>query len=261
MGRLARLATLGVPLSVGGALTADEFLQSLNPLWYAKFNEVAGDLIDHGSEGADGTLNGGVTQGAAAIEDFGSYLYDGVDDQIVIANADLPNAKAITTQRWVFLINATSMGENGGGIIFRWGNAAPTLNLTGTFRLRYAVTTDAIGSQALSNDNQVDFIGTDTLVFADYDDSGVLGLGRRCRIMRATAANATTLLTLATNTAATGTIVSSPDNLNIGARTLLNFTFDGLIALGFLAGGLWSPAGSPADLTVPDTIRSLVFGV
>lgn len=256
------LTGLPIPglITEGDALNA--LLLSLSPTLYARFNENAGNLINYGSDGNSGTVVGPTQGQTGQLGTNEAYLFDGVDDIITLANADIPATKALTSQRWMFLINASSLGENSNGMFAVYGAANQGFRLFLQVGDGLRATVDAAtDADAITNAGQVDFLNTWALVFVDYDHADDLGLGRKNRILRATAASATTLLTLGTDQAAVGALVTVTNDLHLGNRAATDRTFAGLMDIVFAGTNLWSPAGSPADLTLPDQIRSLVFGV
>ncbi len=244
-----------------GVDALDVFSLALLPTAYCKFNEASGNLINYGSDGNSGAVSG-ATQGQTGQSGAKqAYLFDGVDDRVLFTNADVPATAALTTHRWYFLIKPASLGEGNVSSIAAWGDLTSILRFGTTNSMAGKVdmaTTDAL---SITNNNQVDFLTEWTLIFIDYDDANVLGLGRRIRIMRATVGSATTILTLATNTAGTGAVVAATDNMALGNREDTGATIDGLLDRAFAGADLWSPNGAPADLTLPDQIRSIVFGV
>ena len=264
MGALG-VAVMGAPL--WGDDNVMQYLATLSPMLLNKFNEPSGNLQNYGSEGAlaVGTVSGCTYAQAGQLGASEAYLFDGADDYVSIANAVIPNVKALTTQRWCWLINASSLGESDFGTIAAWGAGTPTGQLFLRFNVGNSlvayIDTDGTDPVAVTNDNQVDFLATWALLFLDYDNADALGLGRRIRLFRATAASATTLLTLFTNTAGTGTIVAHSNALLWGNRSGTDTSFAGLMDMAFVGAGLWTPATLPTDLTVMNRIRSLVFKV
>ncbi len=254
------LAVLGAPVWGGGNLHS--YLLSLAPTLYCKFNEATGNIVNYGSDGGTGTVTGCTQAQAGQLGAGEAYLFDGVDDIVTFANAAVPTTKALTTQRWCFLVNASGLGESNAGSFFVWnGGAYPQLRFLSSNRMNAVLPTDGTSPTVTSNINQVTFLGSWALVFMDYDNADALGLGRKIRLLVATAAAATTLLTLATNTAGTGTYTVPGTVLSLGAKTDGTQTFAGLMDFALGGAGLWSPAGAPLDLTVPNRIHNLVFGV
>jgi len=253
----------GNPNTASNTLTLQRLYSYLATLGFtidARFNETSGDLLNYGSDG-DAAVSGATQAQAGQLGAGEAYLFDGADDVCTFANADVANTKALTTRRGLALINATSLGELDAGRLFDWNSHFTSLNFVSTNRLQCIIDTDGTDANAISNNNQVDFVGAWALVFWDYDDADALGLGRKIRLMRATAASATTLLTLGTDTAATGTVIAPSGNLTLGNNDALVVSFDGLFDVFAQGGSLWSPAATPADVTIPDRIRQLVFGV
>ncbi len=249
----------------GGGGNLHSYLMSLAPTLYLRFNEATGNIVNYGSDGVNGsgTVSGCTQEQAGQLGAGEAYLYDGVDDSVSFANAAVPATKALTTQRWVFLVNASSLGEGSAGKLAVYGNGTGGINLyfSANNALFCGYDTDGTDAVVLTNNNQVDFLNTWALVFVDIDPANQLGLGARIRILRATAASATTLLTLSANIAASGTLVTPTLPLNIGNNANTTATIAGLMDFTLAGAGLWSPAASPTDLTIPNRIRSLVFHV
>lgn len=250
----------GVMGSAGRSSRVMSYLLTLSPSMLLKFNELSGSIVNYGDDGGAGTVAGCTQNQAGQLGSSEAYLYDGVDDTIVFANASLPSTKALTTQRWCFLIKATSYGEGGYGKLAYWSSAF-AVAFTGGNKIFAGVDLNTTDAVAISNIGQVDFINSWALFFVDYDNANALALGKKIRLLRATASSATTLLTLGTDTAGVGTVVTPSADLSIGNSAVLDGTFAGLVDLCFVGAGLWSPAGAPTDLSVPNYIRSLVFGV
>ncbi len=256
------LPLLGAPGVLGDSNKLNAYLGSLNPTLYLKFNETIGELLNYGAEVITGVVSG-CTQGQMGqLGANEAYLYDGVDDVVTLLNASLVLTKALTTRRWCYLVKPTSLGESDIAAFNRWNSGGANRLTFQTFnRLTAFVDTNTTDAVSTTNNDQVDFLNMWALVFFDYDETDILGLGRRIRLLRATAASPTALLTLANNTAATGNLVTPTGNLTIGNGQTTAATFAGYFDFVFAGGGLWSPAGVPTDLTIPNRIRSLVFGV
>lgn len=225
-----------------------------------RFKEPSGDLMNYGTDGNSAVVTNATYSQEGQLGKREAYLYDGLNTSAVFNNSDVIETKNLTTQRWCFLINPTNLGESSNAAFYWWVGAASNITFASSNRI-FASIDAATDASARTNTNQVDFLGNWTLVFVDYDDTNLLGLGRHIRIMRATSASATTLLTLATNIAAVGAVIVPSGTLSLGNDNAFNRTFDGLIDFMVAGPGLWSPAGTPADLTIPNAIRSIVFGV
>jgi hypothetical protein len=251
---------------LGGGQTLDQYLAWLGG-WTLdlKFNEASGNIVNYGSDGGSGVAANLTYAQAGQLGAGEAVSYDGTTSSVAFANAAVPATKALTTQRLLFLIKATSYGEGNQGMFFAWGNGASTnhrLHFDGAGGVLNAlIDTDDVSAAAITNVGQAAILNAWTLVFMDYDDANALGLGRKIRLITATAASAPALLTLATDTAATGTVTPRTDALNIGMRTLGDFTFAGLRDKDLGGAGLWSPGGLPADLSVPNRIRQLGYNV
>jgi hypothetical protein len=262
MGRALRLATLGVPVGGGGVTYESYITATLNPLLWFRFQEAAGNAVNSGSEGGVASVANTTQEQTGQLGASEAYKFNGTTSLVSMLNAALPNLKALTTQRWMFLLNAATLGESDSGRFFCWGDSGghnlsffSANRVTGSF---VAATTNAA---FLSETNAVDFLGKWTLVFLDFDDANALGNGRKVRIFRATADSAVTALTLSTNNAAVGALTSQTDALFIGNRNpaatagCMNGLIDEVVAVA----GLWTPADAPTDFSVMQTIADLVF--
>jgi hypothetical protein len=222
-----------------GGVSLDEYItDTIAPMLYYKFNEASGDLINYGSEtGADGVVSG-ATQGETGQLGAGeAYSFDGVDDVVTIANANIPNVKALTTQRWAFLVNATT-GEGGFGAFFAYGNSSAANHqlrfIVDQFFVRINCTTDAV---AVSTSGDVaDILSNWAWVFMDYDHDS----SRVIRLFKGVGGTLTELVKT-TNTASTGSVGGQTTvALNIGNRADLAFTFGGLFDVVIADSGLWT---------------------
>lgn len=226
-----------------------------------RFNELSGAAINRGTDGNTGTVANCTQAQAGQLGNNEAYLFNGTTSIITFANANVPATKALTTRRWMFLVNPSSLGEGNLGVLFHWGDATNNrlvFNAVGALQANVDTdTTDAAAATAAG----VVSLSTWTLYFMDYDDANVMGLGRRIRIFMATAASAAALLPLGTDTAATGTVVTSVSDLTIGNRPLTDRTFAGLQDAALAGSGLWTPTATPTDLSRLNRIRSIVFSV
>jgi hypothetical protein len=168
-----------------------------------------------------------------------AYLFDGNDDYIQIANnaalADL------TTQRWMFLCQPTSLGESEQGVCFMWGlSNEHYLRVRSLNRLEAKIDAGAgTDSLVLTNTDQVDFLNQWAIIFMDYDDSNELGNGRKIRLFKGQ--NETlTPLTLETDTALIGSVTIPATDLFLGNSSTGSSTFDGLIDETLVGAGLWT---------------------
>lgn len=94
--------------------TWQTYVASLSPLWWGRFDEAAGALIDYGSAGVNGSLVGAITQGVAGQLTPPPEAYTFVDNtRIDIAyNAAWADT---TVWEWVLLIKPTQpvhLGNN-----------------------------------------------------------------------------------------------------------------------------------------------------
>jgi hypothetical protein len=237
------------------------FMLSLKPTLYLKFSEISGNIINYGSDGNTGTVTA-CTQGQVGQLGMNeAYLFDGATSVVSFLNASLPATKALTTQRYVFLFKPNTMGEGGSTSLLFWTSAIYRVALSTTLAVFASVDLNTTDANVGTNNNQIDFIGSWTLLFMDYDDSNVMGLGRRIRIFRATATKPVTKLTLATDTAGVGVVVPSGNPLYLGNNALTSATMDGLYDFVSVGSGLWTPATAPTDFSTMNYIRSIVFGV
>lgn len=234
------------------------YLVTLSPTFLLKYNETAGDAANSGSDGGSGSVSGATQGQVGQLGANTAYLFDGVDDIITFISASVTGTKNLTTQRWCFLFNPASMGESSNGRIVEFGNNIWLLTATNDIDFRLVGSTGT--ARAVTN---MGSIATSTwqLIFVDYDDADVMGLGRHIRVFHATAASAAALMALGTDNVLIGTVTAQSADLLIGNNALTSRTFDGLRSIDFGGAGLWTPAGTPGDLTVLNRIRSLVFGV
>lgn len=246
------------PVLRGGGITFDEFALSLSPTIYNIFDEAASPIINYGSDG---------NSAAAANVTFSqtgqlgnACLFDGDTSVVTYTLASFPNTNALTSQRWMFLVHPTSLGE---GSIGMW------LTLGGTTRLLFQSTNrllcvmncggGATNASVTTNNNEVTFLNSWALVFMDFDNSNVLGLGRRIRLFYSTAATPPTLMTLAADQAAGAAFINAAADFKLGNNAAGSGGFAGRFNRAFVASGVWSPAGTPADISTLTTLWSLAF--
>jgi hypothetical protein len=238
------IPVVGVPDVLDGGASLDFYLSSLGDVLYYKFNEASGNLIDYGSEGADGAVTS-ATQGQAGIAGLGAYLYDGVDDLVTVTNASLPTVKALTTQRWGWLTNLDSLGESNVGIYHAFDTAAAGnhyITFASSARIQAAIDTDATNATSVSGVGEANqFTGGWAWLFMDYDHADALGGGRVIRLFCGKGGTVTEL-TYGTQTAATGTVTSQVNNLIVGNNSSGARTQDGKYAVGVCQGALWTTA-------------------
>jgi hypothetical protein len=170
-----------------------------------------------------------------------AYLFDGNDDYIQIANnaalADL------TTQRWAFLCNPTSLGEVDFGALYTYGGLGAAgdsaFSLVDTNRIRAVFKNDANVSFSWITVNNVVDLNSWVLLFMDYDDANELGSGRKARIFKGI--NGTlTQLALGTDDTLTGVAGGTLSDLYLGNNSVTNRTFDGLFDETLVGAGLWT---------------------
>lgn len=219
-------------------LVDDYITNTIAPMLYYKFDEASGNLIDYGSEGADGTVSGATQNQIGQLGAGEVYSFDGVDDVITIAIADIPNVKALTTQRWAMLCNIDTLGENNGGVLFGYNTNRHIFQMASTNRVLFQIYAATTNANAISNINQIsDCIDNWCWLFADYDHATT----RKCRLFKGIGGTLTQL-TLATDTASVGVVPGTPivTDLHIGNRGALDFTFSGLLDVGIVDSGLWT---------------------
>ena len=223
---------------VAGGVRLQSYLLSLSPILLMDGTLNGSNVANLGSGGT--ALDGVPT---AVTIDATGMTFNGTTSVITIPNHASINA--MSTQRWAFLINAATLGESSAGSPFSWldgvGGSRTACRFQSTNRLQANVRTDATDAACITNDNQVDFIGSLAWLFIDYDDADALGLGRRIRLMRGLS-GAIATLTLATDTAATGTVETTTGSLYIGNRNTSDLTFNGLMKQVFASTGLWTTA-------------------
>jgi hypothetical protein len=257
------MVLMGAPgVGPGGGQTLDQYLTTLGG-WTLdlKFNEPSGNITNYGSDGGTGTA-ANLTYGQAGQEGAASAVsYNGTTSIVTFLNAAVPATKALTTQRWMFLVNLVNAGESNVGALFTWGVTVFRLVFGSADQLNFRIDTDGTDAQALTAAGSFTLFNTWTLVFADYDDADAMGLGRKCRLWYATAATAATAATLGADVAGTGTVVTPVGNLIVGNQSASAATANGLFDRTLGGSGLWTPTTAPTDLTRLNRIRSLVFGV
>lgn len=177
-----------------------------------------------------------------------AYSFNAIDSRIRIAN----NATlvALATQKYGILARIDGLGEGSLGHLWGWGAGAGGANLNywitqATSKLAAQINTDGTDAASVANNNQISDIiaaGIYAWLFMDYDDTDALGNGRRIRFFKGIG-GAVTQLTLATNTAATGTVISmGANNLGVFTNDAQSFTSDGLIDEFIIDNSLWTAA-------------------
>lgn len=239
----------------------DWYLTSLSPLFWIKNNEASGHVTNYGSDGGVSSGETDLTYAQTGQLGAGEAIdFNGTTSILTFAAASVPTIKTTTSQRWCVLCNADTQGEGTAGTFYAIGTGASRYFRFSLTRLIAYFSTDGTAAQSRSLLGEFSFPTGWVLYFMDYDNSDSLGLGRNIRFIYATATTPATLMTLDVNTPATGTLTTAPPgDLIIGNRSVEDNTFDGPIDFMFAGAGLWSPAGTPADLTIPEMIRSLVF--
>lgn len=240
-----------------------EYIASLAPVLWLRFREVSGtNVANSGSMAAVGTF----TPGVGAVGQAGllganeAYDFDGADSKVQFANADVAALKALTTQRSMILCFLDNLGEASVGFLWTWGvNTSHVWRINSTNRMFGQIDTDGTNAAANTNNNEIsDCIGVWRLFFMDYDDTDAMGLGRKIRFFKSVpGSGVVTPLTLATDTAATGTVVEPSADYAVGNTTSQIFTFNGRIDELIHTSGLWTPANAPTDYSAMETISRL----
>lgn len=206
--------------------TYNQFVSSLKPyLWY-KFNETSGtSVINYGTSGSG--FNGTFTPGLGSVNNIGqfglssAYSFDGLDTKIAVSNN--PAYANSTKQTVIALINPTNSGEGTNGAIYcfsngnnRWLYASSTL----FFGRRVTGSTNA---QTTTNSGQVPINGEWQLAIFKYNDT----TDRKVKLYKGYKGQLTEY-TYGTQTAATGSLGNETGVLNIGNATTPNLSFSGL---------------------------------
>jgi hypothetical protein len=235
-----------VPLllsSQQGAPTLDEYItDTIAPMLYYKFDEASGDLINYGSEtgddDADGVVSGATQAQTGQLGAGEAYSFDGVDDIITVANANIPNVKALTTQRWAVLCNPAALGEGNLGSLLVYGTSgavAHFLRLQSSSRLDAQISCQTSVAVATAAANEIaDCIGAWCWLFMDYNDAT-----KRARLWKGLSGTLSAL-SLVTDTAGVGDVRSQSTVLQLGNRSALDRTFDGLFDVAIVDSGLWT---------------------
>lgn len=163
-----------------------------------------------------------------------AYFYNALESKIQINNN--ATLAAMGNQAWAFLIKPSSIGEGNLGHLFSWGAGAGGANqhyfcFNTTNRLSMSFDTDTTSSNSVTNNNQIsDVIGASTFSWlcGDFDNTDSLGNGRVGRFFKIVN-GVVSQLTLATNTAATGTITTQANPLALGNNTAAGFTIAGYL--------------------------------
>jgi hypothetical protein len=230
---------LGVPPGVlDGGQTYADYIASLTPTFWVKLQETSGSAANSGSDGNTGTVTSATQGQTGKLGANEAYLFDGADDLITFLNANVAGTKALTTQRWAFLANATSSGESTNGAFMGWGTLVGIKHAGST----YDAQIDTDGTTARSTTSAATIVtGAWFWLFVDYDDADALGGGRIIRVFTG-ASGTVSELGYGTQTAATGTVAAPAGDLIIGNRNTAAWTFDGPIDEALGGAGLWTQA-------------------
>lgn len=217
------------------------YLLNLSPTLTVRYNELAGNTLNYGSDGNTGTPTN-CTQGQVGkLGPNEAYLFDGANSKLTFLNASLPGTKALTSQRWLFLCNPSSLGETNFGAFFYWGDGTGAdghfmrFDTNNRILVRFQNTVAANFDTETNIGEVASIIGNWSCIFMDLDNAGT----RKPRLWKG-AGGVVTPLTLALNQAVAGTLLSPPAVLNLGNRTSVDATFAGLRDLDFAGPGLWT---------------------
>lgn len=206
-------------------------------------NEISGNPINSGqlagltitnsaavapTQGQNGLPIGSVARPNEAY-DFAGDVANGA----MVSIANNATIKTWTTQKWCFICHPDTLGASSAGKLGVWGGFGATdhmlAGLVSSNRLQAVINMDTTNAAATSNINQIsDCIGADCLFFMDYDDTNILGNGRKIRLFKGIA-GVVTQLTLGTDTAAVGNVDQPATALCFGNRNVRDQTFDGRI--------------------------------
>ena len=218
------------------ALALYSLLLSLSPTILLKFNEVSGNIINYGSDGGSGVMTGGNRRQPSPLGNGRAIFFDGVDDILTFAAASVPATRALTTQRWAFLLDAHGLGESNGGAFFYY-NDSFNLRFINTGAIGLFIPSSGVTLIASTNVGQFTGLNQWCWLFVDYDNDGT----RKGRLWQGID-GVLSQLTLATDRAMTGTMTTPSDDLPIGNNAIGNRTQNGPFALTFAGAGLWTTA-------------------
>lgn len=230
--RVAEMLVLGLFGGASDPLAAfNAYVATLSPILWLKTNETSGTTAaNSGSAGA--ALNGAWTPGSGppvgAVGQTGllgpnsSYLFNKVDSILVVPNTAAHNALATFTR--IFVCNPTSTGEGTFGFLYCWGSTISFGGLGFNFANTLTSQVDTNTTNARSDTNEGLTLGANQIIFMTYDDAG----DRKIRLYKYIAGTLTQF-TYAVQTAGTGTLITTAGAFNIGNRSGLDGTFDGLI--------------------------------
>lgn len=196
--------------------------------------------INHGTGATalNASILGGVTLGQS-IGSSPAFDFNGADGRLTIANhALLAN---MTTQRWAFMVRPDNLGELNFGVFFCWGSGAGHIMRFGANNTLFClIKTNGTNAQVSTNNNQIqNLIGANGWIFMDYDDTNAAGNGRKIRLWKAVG-GVLSLLTLATNIAAIGTVTNQATTLFLANRSDLALSFDGKQGETIANNSLWT---------------------
>lgn len=240
---------LGQPFPAFGEAPAlqtyAQYVTALNPPLWLRFRETSGNPVNSGSLALTIT-NTVTTQGITGklgpneAYDFAGEAANGG----IVSITNNATLKAMTTQRWAFLVHPDTLGALNAAFLAVWGAFAVTdhcpLRFLSTNRLESLINTNGTNADAVTNNNQIsDCIGVWCWFFMDYDDANTLGNGRKIRLFKGL--NRTvTQLTLATDIAAIGAVDQPASALGIGNISTRNITMDGQLDEVIVQPSLWT---------------------
>lgn len=218
------------------------YITGLASAIWIKFQEPSGNPANSGSLGLTLTnssaaaptqaITGAPQGGATRINEAFDFAGETSAGAVVTITNDA-TLKAWTTQRWAFLSRPDTLGGSSGGKFAVWGGFGATdhliMSCVSSNRLQSTINTATTNANAVTNVNQIsDCIGAWCWLFMDYDDANALGNGRKIRLFKGLN-GVVTQLTLATDTAAVGTVDQPVTGLCIGNTSARTVTFDGQI--------------------------------
>lgn len=214
-------------LELGGGLTYDQYIASLAPLLWYKFNETGGTaVINYGSLSSG---NGVWTPGVGALGQTGllganqAYLFDALDSLVTgPASANINNANQFT---YASLVKVSSAGEASAARFHVDNGQQRSLFFASSispFRLNWQIGAATTSGLVTSNAGQGLITNTWAWLFCTYDDT----TDRRPHIFKGQG-GAMAELAYSANNAAVGTLNNGSGALLIGNRPGSDRTLDG----------------------------------
>ena len=225
----SRHGMLNRPISNFELRTYDQYIKSLNPYLWFKFNESSGTtVINYGSGGTG--LNGTFTTGSGSVAQVGqfglqsAYSFDGLSSGSKVNvpnNSAYSNASAFTV---VALLNPTGSGLSNTGTVYEFDNGNNKMLYSASaslFHMRRPTSTT--NPQIITNSGQVPINGVWQFIIGKYNDT----TDRKVHVYRGYK-NRLIEFTYGTNTTGTGTLSSESNSLNIGNNSTSAQTWSGL---------------------------------